>query len=105
MYISRKTLTDFNEMCIGVIIKNFNYTKNAIRHLLHNFRQACFLYCLFGVNPSFMFVLNIEASKPTMIDLKSDPCHRNDLYVYGLALTCPSKTKTKVKLSTQSAEI
>ena len=37
-------------------------------------------YCLFGVNPSCMFVLKIEGSKPPMIDLKSGLRHKNDLY-------------------------
>ena len=39
------------------------------------------LYCLFEVNYIFMLVLEIRASKPPRIDLKSGQCYENDPFV------------------------
>ena len=57
------------------------------------YTQSCKFYRSFEINPLFMFLLNIEASKLPRTDLKSGPHHRNDLSVYLSALACLSKTK------------
>ena len=51
-----------------------------------------------------MLVLEIEASKPPIFDLKSCQRHRNDLSTCCSVLACPSMTKNTGKLPTQSAE-
>ena len=51
-----------------------------------------------------MLVLEIEASKPPIFDLKSCQLHRNDLSKCCSVLGCPSMTKNIGKLQTQKAK-
>ena len=61
------------------------------------------MYCPFGVNPSFMFALKIEASKPPKIDLTSGLRHRMIFLYTARHLLVLLRPKNKVKLPTQSA--